>query len=469
MEQNEINLISERLAFAKITEQTKADLRSVWPIIEGHLPGVLQRFYDHIFAYPHLKKMIGPLQDRLSAAQLKHWQRIFSGAFDKQYFDETLKIGTAHQRIGLEPRWYIGGYQIVLNELHGIILQNSRWNMKTAAARIEAITKGLMLDLDLALSTYQDILLDDKKNLGDQTESAIMSFQGIVFGVLDNVRENGDGLRNAADDLGSVVANVSQNSDMAASAARDTASSVSEIASATEELSKSIAEVSEQISSAASSVTTTVRLMAEARDDIGNLTEAAKQIGEIVTLIQTIAAQTNLLALNATIEAARAGEAGKGFAVVASEVKELASKTSRATEDIARQIGSIQTATESTVTVIENISDAMLQVDQITSAIAATAREQGAATEEISRSVTRVAGGAQSLSETIGNVSRAMGDTRETSDTLTEASNTLNQQMVVLGDEINKFFVVLRQGPLDRRDDNASEKYYGPERRNRAA
>lgn len=116
-----------------------------------------------------------------------------SGAFDKQYFDETLKIGTAHQRIGLEPRWYIGGYQIVLNELHGIILQNSRWNMKTAAARIEAITKGLMLDLDLALSTYQDILLDDKKNLGDQTESAIMSFQGIVFGVLDNVRENGDG------------------------------------------------------------------------------------------------------------------------------------------------------------------------------------------------------------------------------------------------------------------------------------
>ncbi|WP_343052423.1 globin-coupled sensor protein [Pseudochelatococcus contaminans] len=444
MTQDIVCMISERLAFAKITEQTKADLRSVWPVIKGHLPGILSRFYDHLVTYPHLRQMIGPLRERLSAAQLKHWQRIFFGAFDDEYCERALKIGEAHYRIGLEPRWYIGGYQLVLNELHAVISDNARWNRKVAVARAEAVTKALMLDLDLALSTYHAIVLDNEKKRMERTEAAIHDFQGIVLGVLGHVRENGEGLRDASGRLDHVVIQVSQNSDVAASAARDTAHSVSEIASATEELSQSIAEVSGQISSAATSVTTTVRLMDEARNDIGNLTDAAKQIGEIVTLIQSIAAQTNLLALNATIEAARAGEAGKGFAVVASEVKELASKTSHATEEIARQIGSIQAATHSTASVTRNISDAMSQVDQITAAIAATARQQGAATEEISRSVTRVAGGAQALSETVAQVSHAMTETRQTSDVLTGASGAVTDQMTVLDKEIHRFFAILR-------------------------
>src|SRR6202035_4993165 len=74
------------------------------------------------------------------------------------------------------------------------------------------------------------------------------------------------------------------------------------------------------------------------------LGSAATRIGEVIGLIQAIAGQTNLLALNATIEAARAGEAGRGFAVVASEVKSLASQTAKATEEVATQIGAIQSA-----------------------------------------------------------------------------------------------------------------------------
>ncbi|WP_239511151.1 methyl-accepting chemotaxis protein, partial [Klebsiella michiganensis] len=82
---------------------------------------------------------------------------------------------------------------------------------------------------------------------------------------------------------------------------------------------------------------------------IRSLADAGNAIGEVVGLIKGIADQTNLLALNATIEAARAGEAGKGFAVVASEVKQLASQSGRATEDISRKVAEIQVATEATV------------------------------------------------------------------------------------------------------------------------
>ena len=79
------------------------------------------------------------------------------------------------------------------------------------------------------------------------------------------------------------------------------------------------------------------------------LSEAVRKIGDVVAMISAIASQTNLLALNATIEAARAGEAGRGFAVVAAEVKEPASQTARATEDITRQISRIQGATAGVV------------------------------------------------------------------------------------------------------------------------
>src|SRR5258708_3409586 len=77
-------------------------------------------------------------------------------------------------------------------------------------------------------------------------------------------------------------------------------------------------------------------------ETVEGLAMAARQIGQVVDLINEIASQTNLLALNATIEAARAGDAGRGFAVVASEVKSLASQTALATEDIRSQIAAIQ-------------------------------------------------------------------------------------------------------------------------------
>ena len=136
--------------------------------------------------------------------------------------------------------------------------------------------------------------------------------------------------------------------------------------------------------------------MAEAEktnDTVRSLSEAGQKIGDVVQLINDIASQTNLLALNATIEAARAGEAGKGFAVVASEVKNLATQTSKATDEIATQISGIQSATEESVSAISSINAVIEEINNIAASVASAVEEQGAATDEIARSVEQAAAG----------------------------------------------------------------------------
>ena len=123
--------------------------------------------------------------------------------------------------------------------------------------------------------------------------------------------------------------------------------------------------------------------MASTNDKVEGQAKAATTIGDVVGLINDVASQTNLLALNATIEAARAGEAGKGFAVVASEVKNLATQTAKATEEISTQIAEIQAETNQSVDGIQGIGATIGRISEITTAIASAIEEQSAATAEI--------------------------------------------------------------------------------------
>ncbi len=304
---------------------------------------------------------------------------------------------------------------------------------KDNAIRIERLTAE-------AEAAKRQADIDKKKAMDKMADS----FEADVKAIVEAVASAAAEMEATAGSMSAISEQTSRQATSVAASAEQASANVQTVSAAAEELTSSIAEIGRQVSQAA---TVSREAMTQARHTDGTvqgLAVAADRIGEVVKLINDIASQTNLLALNATIEAARAGDAGKGFAVVANEVKNLANQTGKATEDISRQIGAVQSATRDAVDAIRAIAGTISAVSEISSAIASAVEEQGAATREIARNVDQAAEGTKDVSLNISGVTTAADEAGQASGQVLSAAGELSRQSAALRMQVDRFIARVR-------------------------
>jgi methyl-accepting chemotaxis protein len=440
--------LDKRLEFLGVDRETRERLRKLKPVVDKAIGPALEAFYERVAREPQTARFFSNPAHMAAAAQRQrqHWMVIAAAEYDGNYGANVRAIGNAHARLGLEPRWYIGGYALVVERLIAAVLQE-QWprllrrpgeGADETAKLIGALVKAAMLDMDLAISTYLDALdaarkkAEAKSELVQQNQAVAVKSLGEALSRLaegdlkvrldsalapefDELKHNFNSTTERMErTIGAVAASIHANkTSMAeiATASEDLARRTEQQAAALEEATATLAEVTGNIAKTSSGVERASTVVGQAKDDASaggeimrravvsmeKIEGSSKDIERIIGVIDEIAFQTNLLALNAGVEAARAGDSGRGFAVVASEVRALAQRSAEA----AKEIKSLITASSAQVAeggklvnetqgALEGISR---KVDEITKAIAVivqNAAEQSQRLRDISQVVDQI-------------------------------------------------------------------------------
>ncbi len=318
--------------------------------------------------------------------------------------------------------------------------------------RIEVTSRDELGELAKAFNLFvtklHKIISDmaDRAHELDGQSSNLSKAAGEMSGGAEDMSDRSSSVAAAAEQMSSSMNSVAQ-------ASEQSSENITVVAAAAEEMSATINEIAQNTEETRQISNQAVGKTRQASTDIGELSSLAEVIGKVVETITGISEQTNLLALNATIEAARAGDAGKGFAVVANEIKELANQTTEATQEIKEKVDAIQGATGKAVMVVGEVTDIIVNVNEMLDGVAAAVEEQSVTTKEIASNVSQAALGIQEMTENvsqgsavaseiardIADVNQSLNDISTTSVSVNQGSSELNRMSEELNNTVVQF------------------------------
>jgi methyl-accepting chemotaxis protein len=440
--------LDQRLSFMRFDHRSRSALQAAKPALDEAIPGALDSFYEQLRGFAETRALIKDGRgEGAQARQVAHWRRMLSGDQGADYLEAVERIGQSNARAGLEPRWSIGGYALVLDKLiHAVLGKPSKRGPfgggKAAdtgsAEQVSALAKAVFLDMDLAVSAYFSVLLEERDRLeaerqvAEQQQAAAVSALGVALSRLaagdlsvriegalspeferlktdfDNaaaaldkamnaVSRGAQGIRAGTDDIARAADDMSERTEQQAATLQETAAAVEQLTATVEQTAKSAKAVSAQVREAADDAQASGVVVTRAAEAMTQIEASSAKVSQILGVIDEIAFQTNLLALNAGVEAARAGDAGRGFAVVAQEVRALAQRSADAAKEIktlivdsSRQVGEGVDLVGKTGAALRGIVEKVGAIDILVDEIAASANEQASALGQVNVAVNQL-------------------------------------------------------------------------------
>jgi methyl-accepting chemotaxis protein len=376
-----------RLSLYALDDRARRVLAQAWPVIAPTLEGAIDEILAAASRLPGVGAAITRNIAVLKKLELAHLQALFGGKLDRQYAESCRHTVLQEAAIGLDARIRSTAGAYVLKAALDALARKHRLSPARLVERAKVVSQVLSFDVANAMTLHRQAREQATAERRQAIDAAIGDFAGAIGEVVEAIKEASASLAATSETLTQMTVDTRGRMAAASSASAATARRMDATVTATEELSGSIEEIGRQAARGLGMAQSAVGDAERSQAAIRSLDAAAERIGSVVDAIAAIAAQTNLLALNATIEAARAGESGRGFAVVAAEVKTLANQTSRATEDISRQVTAIQEATKRSVGEIASIARAIGDLTGVSTSIATAVEEQSATTRSIAESI----------------------------------------------------------------------------------